>query len=167
MSNASARSFRSRHSSQGSQISNLSSAAMKIEAASDVATLEIDLKYMDEEAEQRIKMEEQRKITEEQKTKMERVQMAKKLNQAKAKLNVIKQVEAEEGGNFDMNVGPSLPGDGMNEYVENYIQTQTSDTPLPSSAAAVDMNDNRARVPQVRLNPTVEEYRPRSVPAEM
>ena len=115
VSNASARSFRSRHSSQGSQISNLSSAAMKIEAASEVATLEIDLKYMDEEAEQRIKME--------------RVQMAKKLDQAKAKLNVIKQVEAEEGGNFDIDVGPSLPGDGMNEYVENYIQTQSCDAP--------------------------------------
>ena len=61
----------------------------------------------------------------------------------------------------------------MNEYVENYIQTQscdappTSDTPLPSSAAAVDMHDNRARGPQVCLNPTVEEYRPRSVPVEM
>ena len=48
MSNASACSFRNRHSSQGSQISNLSSAAMKIEAASEVAVLEIDLKYMDE-----------------------------------------------------------------------------------------------------------------------
>ena len=159
MSNASAQSFRSRHSSQGSQMSNLSSAAMKIEAASEVAALEIDLKYMGEEAEQS--------------NKMERVQMAKKLDQAKAKLNVIKQVEAEEGGNFDIDVGPSLPGDGMNEYVENYIQTQscdappTSDSPLPSSAAAVDMHDNRARGPQVRLNPTVEEYRPRSVPAEM
>ena len=148
MSNASARSFRSRHSSQGSQISNLSSAAMKIEAASEVAALEIDLKYMGEEAEQR--------------NKMERVQMAKKLDQAKAKLDVIKQVEAEEGGNFVIDVGPSLPGDGMNEYVENYIQTQscdappTSDPPLPSSAAAVDMHDNRARGPQVRLNPTVK-----------
>ena len=155
MSNASARSFRSRHSSQGSQISNLSSSTMKIEAATEVAALEIDLKYMDEEAEQR------------------KMQTAKKLDQAKAKLNVIKQVMAEEGGNFDINVGPSLPGDGMNEYVENYIQTQscdappTFDTPLLTLAAAVDMNDNRARVPQVRLNPTVEEYRPRSVPAEM
>ena len=129
MSNASACSFRSWHSSQGSQISNLSSAAMKIEAASKVATLEIDLKYMDEEAKQRIKMEEQRKIMEEQKTKMEMVQMAKKLDQAKAKLNVIKQVEAEEGGNYDINVGPSLPGDGMNEYVKNYIQTQSCDAP--------------------------------------
>ena len=155
MSNASARSFRSWHSSQGSQISNLSSATMKIEAATEVAALEIDLKYMDEEAEQR------------------KMQTAKKLDQAKAKLNVIKQVMAEEGGNFDINVGPSLPGDGMNEYVENYIQTQscdappTFDTPLLTPAAAVDMNDNRARVPQVRLNPKVEEYRPRSVPAEM
>ena len=75
-------------------------------------------------------------------------------------------MEAEEGGNFDIDVVPSLPVDGMNEYVENYIQTQscdappTSDTPLPSSAAAVDMHDNRARGPQVRLNPTVEEYHP-------
>ena len=77
MSNAIACSFRSRHSSQGSQISNLSSAAMKIEAASEVAALEIDLKYMGEEAKQR--------------HKMERVQMAKKLDQAKAKLNVIKE----------------------------------------------------------------------------
>ena len=69
MSNASARSFRSRHSSQGSQISNLSSAAIKIEAASEVAALELELKYMGEEAEQR--------------NKMERVQMTKKLDQAK------------------------------------------------------------------------------------
>ena len=59
MSNASARSFRSRHSSQGSQISNLS-ATMKIKAASEVAALEIDLKYMDEEAEQRREMDEQK-----------------------------------------------------------------------------------------------------------
>ena len=80
---------------------------------------------MSEEAEQKRKMEEQRK-------EMEMVQMAKKLDQAKAKLNVIKQVEAEEGGNFDLNVGPSLPGDGMNEYVENYIQTQSCDAPPTS-----------------------------------
>ena len=52
---------------------------MKIEAASEVATLEIDLKYMDEEAEQRIKMEEQRKI-------MERVQMAKKLDSSQGQV---------------------------------------------------------------------------------
>ena len=57
---------------------------------------------------------------EELRIKMERVQMAKKLDQAKAKLNVIKQVEAEVGDNFDIDVGPSLPGDGMNEYIENY-----------------------------------------------
>ena len=67
-------------------------------------------------------------------------------------------MEAEEGGNFDIDVVPSLPVDGMNEYVENYIQTQscdappTSDTPLPSSAAAVDMHDNRARGPQAQVS---------------
>ena len=75
MSNVSAHSLRSRHSSQGSQISNLSSAAIKLEAALEVAALEIDFKYTDEENKQR---------------KMEWVQMAKRLDQAKAKLNAIK-----------------------------------------------------------------------------
>ena len=75
MSNASAQFLRSRHSSQGSQISNLSSAAIKLEAALEVAALEIDFKYTDRENKQR---------------KMEWVQMAKRLDQAKAKLNAIK-----------------------------------------------------------------------------
>ena len=97
---SSSRSGRSRQSDRSN--------ASRKEVAADVAAMEVKLKYIEPEAQQR--------------AQFERVQAQRDLEIAQARLQEIERIEKEERGNFDLNMIPSHE-DGRNEYVANYVES--------------------------------------------
>ena len=98
---SSSRSGRSRQSDRSN--------ASRKEVAVDVAAMEVKLKYIEPEAQQR--------------AQFEMVQAQRDLEIAQARLREIERIEKEERGHFDLNMIPSHE-DGMNEYVANYVESQ-------------------------------------------
>ena len=153
---SSSRSGRSRQSDR----SNTS----RKEVAADVAAMEVKLKCIEPEAQQR--------------AQFERVQAQRDLEIAQARLQEIERIDKEERGHLDLNMIPSQE-DGMNEYVANYVESQnmrhTDRSPQRETEIQVGAQPPTLIAPPVPistsgnvsvtpLNPLVGSYVPRHQP---
>ena len=150
-------SVRSRsHHSQGSVRSNASKASSKkVDIATEAAGLRTKLKYLDMEASKKAELERLQNLEMTLKAELERFQTLKDLEVAESKLKVLAQLEIEQS-----EVKPDLAPDGMNEYLEDFVNKHV---PYTDSGDANDLIEPVAppRATTSQLNPQVPEFAPR------
>ena len=145
------------NSSRSSQASHTSA---KLEALTEAAVLKTKLKHMDAEAKKRAELELA-------KADFEKFKTIQDLDIAEAKLDAIATLEREDN-QLDLGDRNSLPSDGMNSYVEEYVNAHSvplsstncdiihTTLPLPVRAPGLSVHVPDYSVPKPLQEPNIQ-----------